>query len=110
MSANSDVEDESKIKKEQPSTPSEQQQQQQQQSTPVRLHQRSVSAQLPQPSNLNNGNLHTRDLLQGVFKGSKFNNFGHLTPAAKHEAIRIMLEDSIRYFCINIFSFYYFFN
>ncbi|XP_014215978.1 probable serine/threonine-protein kinase nek3 [Copidosoma floridanum] len=82
----------------------------QQQQPATRLHQRSVSAQPPPPpsSGFSNGHFHSRDLLQDVLKGSKFNNLSHLTPAAKHEAVRLMVEDSIseesRYRVQEVFS------
>jgi hypothetical protein len=48
----------------------------------------------PPPLRLNNG-FHSGDLLQDILKTSK-NSLAYHTPAAKHEKIRLMIEDSIR--------------
>ncbi|XP_011495126.1 PREDICTED: homeobox protein 5 [Ceratosolen solmsi marchali] len=58
--------------------------------TKIELQQRHP----PPPLRLNNG-FYSGDLIQDILKASKFNSFAHHTPAAKHEKIRLMIEDSI---------------
>lgn len=58
---------------------------------------RPVFTNTPSASNvkLNNG-FHAVELLQDILK-NKFSSISHHTTAAKHEKIRLMLEDSIRF-------------
>lgn len=65
----------------------------------------SAQSVLPSPSpspSLANG-YHTTDLLHDILKASKLNSLAHHTPAAKHEKIRLMIEDSIRYLSLLTF-------